>query len=56
MKKLIATVLALLMLAGLCGCDKRGGSDNKNGGGPATASDLSWKEIEKRLEADGISD
>ena len=50
MKKLIATVLALLMIAGLCGCDKRGGSDHKKGSSPATDSDLSWEEIQQRLE------
>ena len=45
MKKLIATILILLMTAGLCGCDS--GSTQKRA---ATDSDLTQAEIEKIVD------
>ena len=50
MKKLIAAFLTLLMLAGLCGCDKGGGKTDKKDSSPATGSDLTWEEIQKLIE------
>ena len=44
MKKLITTILALLLIVSLCACD--GGKKNK----PATDSDLTWEEIEALAE------
>lgn len=45
MKKLIATILILLMTAGLCGCDS--GSTKKRA---ATGSDLTQAEIDKLVD------
>ena len=45
MKKVIATILILLMTAGLCGCDS--GSTHKKA---ATDSDLTREEIEKLVD------
>ena len=47
MKKLIATILILLLTVGLCGCN---GNNGRKNGGAATGSDLSWEEIEKIAE------
>ena len=43
MKKLIATVLILLMAVSLCACN----SGNSKKRPAATGSDLSWEQIEK---------
>lgn len=45
MKKLITSILLLLMVLSLCACES--GKRDKS---PATGSNLSWEQIEKRAE------
>lgn len=47
MKKIITTVLLALMLLSLCACDNNKGNSGK---APASGSNLSWEQIEKRAE------
>jgi len=46
MKKIVALVLALLVILSFCGCEKNNGA----GGVPSSGSDLSWEEIQRQAE------